>query len=259
MKENKGLTFTFLGTGTSGGVPMTACTCSVCRSVDPRDKRLRTSAHISTQGKSIVIDSGPDFRQQMLREDIGQLDAILFTHSHKDHTGGLDDIRGYNYMQKSAVPMYLEESTLAVLKRQYEYIFSDNPYPGIPKVDLRMIDLQPFSVEGIPVIPIRVMHHRMEVVGFRFGDLAYITDANYIAPEEKAKLKGLKVLVLNALRHEKHISHFNLQEALELVEELQPEQTYFTHISHQLGFYDEVSKLLPDNVTLAYDGLQFDV
>lgn len=248
---------TFLGTGTSGGVPMIACTCAVCISPNPKDKRLRSAVMVEAAGKTLVIDCGPDFRQQMLREGVMRVDGIVFTHSHKDHTGGLDDIRAYNYVLRRDMPLYLDDLTEEAIREQYSYIFSPNPYPGIPRVQLHRIDGQTaFEAEGVPMVPIQVMHHQMPVLGFRMGDLTYITDANYIPPEELEKIKGTKILILNALRREQHISHFTLQQALDLVALLKPEKAYFTHISHQLGTYEAVSQELPPNVFLAYDGLQ---
>lgn len=250
---------TFLGTGTSQGVPVIACECPVCRSSDERDKRLRTSVHIEVDGKSLVIDSGPDFRQQMLREDIKHLDGLVFTHAHKDHTAGMDDIRAFNYKQREKIEVYASLDTQKVLKREFAYIFSDFKYPGIPEIDLITIDNNPFEVKGVEFTPIEVLHYRMPVLGFRVGDFTYITDANYIAEEERVKARGSKVLVLNALRREQHISHFTLKEALKIIEDLQPETAYLTHISHQLGKHEDVTQELPPNVYLAYDGLQLTI
>ena len=250
---------TFLGTGTSQGVPVIGCSCEVCRSVDYRDKRLRVSVHLQVDGKSIIIDSGPDFRQQVLRERIKKLDALVFTHEHKDHTAGLDDIRAYNFSQNKDIPVFGEQRVLDQLQREFAYIFADYKYPGIPRVELNPIQNEPFEVEGVPFTPIRVLHYKLPVFGFRVGDFTYITDANHISHEEKEKIKGSKVVVLNALRHEPHISHFSLQEAVNLLEELQPEQAYLTHISHLLGQHREVEPQLPDFIRLAYDGLQLEV
>lgn len=249
----------FLGTGTSSGVPLIGCTCAVCTSDDPRDKRLRTSILIEVDDKTLVVDAGPDFRQQMLREDVKDLDAILMTHSHKDHTGGLDDIRAYNFILRKDMPIYLDAYTEQVLKKHYDYIFDPNPYPGIPRVKLRQITNKAFTAEGIPVTPVQVYHHKMPVFGFRIKDFTYITDANRIPDEEKAKIRGSKVLVINALRKESHISHFTLDQALELIKELQPERTYLIHMSHQLGKHADISKELPDGVALSYDGLSIEV
>ena len=250
---------TLLGTGTSQGVPVIGCSCEVCRSVDYRDKRLRVSVHLQVAGKSIIIDSGPDFRQQVLRERIRTLDALVFTHEHKDHTAGLDDIRAYNFSQHKDMPLYGEERVLEQLKREFAYIFSGIQYPGIPRVELRPITEEPFEVEGVPFIPIRVKHYKLPVLGYRVGDFTYITDANYISEAEKEKVRGSKVIVLNALRQEPHISHFSLQEAVELLEDLQPERAYLTHISHLLGLHREVEQTLPDFIRLGYDGLQLEV
>ncbi|WP_347158442.1 MBL fold metallo-hydrolase [Pontibacter chitinilyticus] len=250
---------TFLGTGTSQGVPVIGCTCDVCSSVDYRDKRLRVSVHLQVAGKSIIIDAGPDFRQQVLRERIRTLDALVFTHEHKDHTAGLDDIRAYNFAQKKDMPIYAEERVLAQLKQEFAYIFADFKYPGIPQVQLHPITNTPFEVEGVLFTPIRVKHYKLPVFGYRIGDFTYITDANFISEEEKNKVRGSKVIVLNALRKEPHISHFSLQQAVELLEELQPEQAYLTHISHLLGQHREVEPRLPAFIHLAYDGLQLEI
>lgn len=250
---------TLLGTGTSQGVPVIGCSCEVCRSVDYRDNRLRVSAHLQVGGKSIIIDSGPDFRQQVLRERIRTLDALVFTHEHKDHTAGLDDIRAYNFSQHKDMPLYGEERVLEQLKREFAYIFSGVQYPGIPRVELRPITEEPFEVEGVRFIPIRVKHYKLPVLGYRVGDFTYITDANYISEAEKEKVRGSKVVVLNALRQEPHIAHFSLQQAVDLLEDLQPERAYLTHISHLLGQHREVELTLPDFIRLGYDGLQFEV
>lgn len=247
---------TFLGTGTSQGVPVIGCHCNVCTSTDSRDKRLRTSVLIEVEDTNIVIDTGPDFRQQMLTNKVDKLDAIIFTHSHKDHVAGLDDIRAYNYLQGKAMEIYATEPTQAILKKEFDYVFTNKTYPGIPQMNLNTINgSDPFVINGVEIIPIRVLHYKMEVLGFRIGDFTYITDANYIAHEEMDKAKGSKAFVLNALRHEKHISHFTLSEAIEIAKALKPEQTYFTHISHQLGTHTEVSETLPEHMQLAYDGL----
>ncbi|GHA78154.1 MBL fold metallo-hydrolase [Pontibacter akesuensis] len=250
---------TLLGTGTSQGVPVIGCTCEVCRSVDYRDKRLRVSVHIELDGKSIIIDSGPDFRQQVLRERIKTLDALVFTHEHKDHTSGLDDIRAYNFMQRKDMPLYGEERVLEQLKREFAYIFADSRYPGIPQVQLYPITNEPFEIEGITITPIRVMHYKLPVFGFRIGDFSYITDVNYIAPEELEKIRGSKVIVLDALRPEPHISHYSLAEAVQVLEELQPEKAYLTHISHLMGLHREVEEQLPGFIRLGYDGLRIEL
>jgi phosphoribosyl 1,2-cyclic phosphate phosphodiesterase len=250
---------TLLGTGTSQGVPVIACECEVCRSVDFRDKRLRVSVHLQVGDKSLIIDSGPDFRQQVLRERVKTLDALLFTHEHKDHTAGMDDIRSYNFKQKKDMPIFARASVLEQIKREFHYIFSDFKYPGVPRVHVHTIENVPFTVEGIQVIPIEVLHYRLPVFGFRIGDFSYITDANYIAPEELEKIKGSKVIILNALQKESHISHFALAQAVELLQELKPEKAFLTHISHRMGLHAQVEKELPDFIRIAYDGLKFDV
>jgi len=250
---------TFLGTGTSQGIPVIACKCPVCLSTDKRDKRLRTSALIEVDGQNIVIDSGPDFRYQMLRAKVEKLDAILFTHEHKDHTAGLDDVRAFNWVNKKAVDIYAEERVQASLKQEFAYVFAEFRYPGIPQLNLWIVENKPFNINGTQITPIRARHFRLPVYAYRIADLAYVTDANYISSEEKEKLQGLKVLVVNALRKEKHLSHFTLSEALSLIEELKPEAAYLTHFSHQLGFHENVSKELPENVFMAYDGLEIEI
>ncbi len=250
---------TFLGTGTSQGVPIIACKCPVCLSNNRKDKRLRSSVLINVDGQNLVIDSGPDFRYQMLRAKVENISAILFTHEHKDHTAGLDDIRAFNWVNKKAVSIYAEKRVQESLKKEFSYVFAEFKYPGIPQMNLIDLTNEAFHINGTSILPIRVRHFKLPVYGFRIDDLAYITDANYISPEEKEKLKGLKVLVLNALRKEDHISHFTLSEALELVAELKPEKAYFTHLSHQMGFHDEVEAELPKNVFLAYDELEIEI
>lgn len=250
---------TFLGTGTSQGVPVIGCACPVCSSLDYRDKRLRSSIHIEIQGKSLVIDTGPDFRQQMLRENIKILDFILFTHEHKDHTAGLDDIRSYNFLQDKDMPIYGTHKVLNQIKREFSYIFEEVKYPGVPRVITHEITNAPFEAEGIPVIPILVMHYRLPVFGFRFGDFTYITDAKYIDEVELEKIRGTKVLVLNALQQTHHLSHFTLKEAVDMVNLINPEQAFFTHISHKLGTHHEVEKTLPPHIRLAYDGLKINL
>lgn len=251
------MTITFLGTGTSSGVPMIGCKCKVCFSENPKDKRLRSSALIEISGKNFVIDTGPDFRQQMLRENVSQLNAVIFTHEHKDHISGLDDVRAFNFIQKKPMDVYANENVQRAIMREFHYIFSGEKYPGIPKINLHLIDgTTPFFIEGIEFIPIQVFHYKMPVLGFRIGDFTYITDANSIPEQEKEKIKNSKVLVLNALRKERHVSHFTLEEAVKMMEELKPEKGFFTHISHQLGLHDEVEKELPSNVKLAYDGMK---
>jgi phosphoribosyl 1,2-cyclic phosphate phosphodiesterase len=233
-----------------------ACDCPVCSSLDYRDKRLRSSVHLEIEGKSLVVDTGPDFRQQMIREKIDRLDGVLFTHEHKDHTAGLDDIRSYNFLQKKDMPIYGTKKVLNQIKREFAYIFEEVRYPGVPSVITYEITNEPFIAEGIHVIPIEVMHYRLPVFGFRFGDFTYITDAKYIEEAELEKIKGTKILVLNALQQTHHLSHFTLEEAIQLVDLIKPETAYFTHISHKLGTHQEVEKTLPQNIHLAYDGLK---
>jgi phosphoribosyl 1,2-cyclic phosphate phosphodiesterase len=249
---------TFLGTGTSQGMPVIACPCPICQSTDPRDWRLRTSALIEHHGTNIVIDAGPDFRQQMLRAKVKTLHAILLTHEHRDHISGLDDVRAYNWLQKRPMDIWGEVRVLTELKREYSYVFAEHKYPGIPEFELHSIDGQPFDVMGITITPIRVYHYKLPIYGFRIGDLTYITDANFIPEEEKEKIIGTKYLVINALRMQKHISHFSLPEALELISQLSPRKAFITHIGHQMGFHNDVSKSLPENVCLAYDGLELE-
>jgi len=249
---------TFLGTGTSQGVPVIACRCRVCRSGDSRDRRLRTSALLEVEGRNILFDIGPDFRQQMLREDVGRLDAILITHAHRDHVGGLDDIRSFNYVQHSKMNVYLNAEARFAIERDYHYIFEPHQYPGLPEADLHTVEA-PFTAAGVEVVPVKAMHKDLPVLGYRIGAMAYITDANYMAPAEIAKLKGVKVLVINALRREKHFSHYSLPEALAVIEEVAPERAYLTHMSHEMGLHEEVSATLPPHVALAYDGLKVEI
>lgn len=250
---------TFLGTGTSQGVPVIACSCDVCTSVDYRDKRLRSSILVQWDNTHIVVDTGPDFRQQMLRERVKKLDAVLYTHAHKDHTAGLDDIRGFNFYQRKDMPLFATSKVIEQLKLEFAYIFSAVKYPGVPQVQLHPILNQPFTVEDKEVHPIEVMHYKLPVFGFRFNDFTYITDANYISPEEKEKLKGTKVLVVNALQKEDHLSHFTLKQALDLIEEVAPKKAYLTHLSHRMGKHATVQAELPDHVEIAWDGLQITI
>lgn len=246
---------TFLGTGTSQGVPVIGCDCSVCTSPDAKDKRLRVSVLLETGDKTIVIDSGPDFRYQMLRAGVKRLDAILFTHEHKDHIAGLDDVRAFNYFQQQAMEVYAHKRVQESLIREFYYAFASVKYPGVPLINLNEIKNSPFYVEGIEIIPVEVMHYKLPVFGFRIGDFSYITDAKTVSEEEKEKLKGSKVLVVNALQKEKHISHFTLEEAIAFAKEINADKTYFTHMSHKLGKHADIMQELPDNIELAYDGL----
>jgi phosphoribosyl 1,2-cyclic phosphate phosphodiesterase len=245
----------FLGTGTSQGVPVIACDCSICQSSDLNDKRLRTSVMLETDETILVIDAGPDFRQQMLREHVSKLDAIILTHEHKDHIAGLDDVRAFNYKSQDAIDIFCEERVQKVIKKEYSYVFSEYQYPGIPKMRLNYIPEDGFSVGKMKVLPVRVFHYRLPVYGFRVGNFAYITDANYIPEESKARLYGVKFMVVNALRKENHISHFSLREAMDFIREISPKKAFITHISHQMGLHKEVSKELPPEIILAYDGL----
>jgi phosphoribosyl 1,2-cyclic phosphate phosphodiesterase len=250
------ITITFLGTGTSSGVPMIGCDCVVCRSEDPHDNRLRSSILVQSASTTLVVDTGPDFRTQMLREKIRKLDAVILTHPHKDHLAGLDDIRAFNFFNKKAIDIYADSLTEEAVRRDFHYAFSDTKYPGIPELQMHTINLDPFVVGDIPVIPVMVWHMKMPVMGFRFGKFTYITDANRIEPEQKDKIRGSEVMVLNALRREKHISHFNLEEAIDTIQELKVPAAYFTHLSHQMGKHAEVETELPDGIHLAYDGLK---
>lgn len=248
---------TFLGTGTSQGVPVIGCECEVCISENIRDNRLRTSVMIQSESQCIVIDTGPDFRQQMLRAKPANVDGVIYTHAHKDHIAGLDDIRAFNFKSGMDMDLYATEEVQEALKREFHYVFNGFKYPGIPKVQLHtIVGNRAFTAAEFEITPIEVMHYKLPVLGFKIGSMAYITDANFISDSEKEKLKDLDVLVLNALRKEKHISHFNLEEALALIAELKPKQAYLTHISHLLGDHDSVSKELPPNVALAYDQLE---
>lgn len=242
------------------GVPVIGCNCEVCKSDDPKDNRLRTSILIQTQNKNIVVDSGPDFRYQVLRSGINHLSGLIFTHEHKDHTAGMDDVRAFNFIQRQAVKVYASKQVASTLKSDFHYAFAEIKYPGVPEISIEEISHEnTFSVEGVPVIPIQVYHHKLPVLGFRVGDFTYITDANAISEPELEKIKGSRVLVLNALRMQTHISHFNLEEALRLIAYLKPERAYLIHISHQMGKHDEVSKRLPKNVFIAYDTLKIDI
>jgi phosphoribosyl 1,2-cyclic phosphate phosphodiesterase len=254
--------FTFLGTGTSQGVPVIGCQCAVCTSDDPRDNRLRTSAllTIDNQGDTtnIVIDAGPDFRQQMLRERIENIEAILFTHEHSDHIAGLDDVRPFNFRQNRPMPLYADPSVQKALKTRFDYAFAENPYPGAPRLELITISKNELiTIKGIEIQPIEVMHGSLPILGFRCDTLTYITDCKTIETNELEKIKGTKILILDALHHNEHHSHLNLKEALELVAILKPERAYFIHCSHNIGKAADINPTLPEGVELAYDGLSF--
>lgn len=240
-------------------MPVIGCGCIVCKSADERDKRLRASVLIEQGEQAVVVDTGPDFRQQMLRVGLSKLNAVLFTHGHRDHISGLDDIRAFNYLQKSPMAVYAEERVVRALYSGFPYVFAEKKYPGIPQVRMHTITSDPFHVGEMKVIPIRMMHYRLPVFGFRLGDFAYLTDGNYIPEAEKEKLYGVKFLVINALRREAHISHFTLSEAVRLIGELSPRMAYLTHISHQMGLMADLEKELPANIRPSYDGLVLDL
>lgn len=250
----------FLGTGTSQGVPVIGCNCDVCMSIDDRDKRLRSSIMLTIDSKTIIIiDCGPDFRTQMLRENVNKIDAIIFTHHHKDHAGGLDEVRALNYVMKKSINIYGEQRCLEVIKKDFDYAFAENKYPGVPEIETNTITDKPFAINGVNIIPIRGLHHRLPVLGYRIGSFCYITDMNQIEQKEIEKIKGVDTFVINALRHEKHLSHFSLNEALDIIKKVGAKRNYLTHVSHQLGFYEEVSNTLPDGVFLSYDKLKITI
>lgn len=238
---------------------MIACNCAVCSSNDLRDNRLRCSVLLSFEGKNYVIDTGPDFRQQMLRQKVQSLEAVLFTHEHKDHVAGMDDVRAFNFKQKKDMDVYCSRNVEKALRNEFHYVFDSSSYPGVPKVMLHLIDKEPFELGGMKVIPIEVLHYKLPVLGFRIGDFAYITDAKTVSQQEREKLKGTKILIVNALRREEHISHFNLKEALKFIEDIAPDQAYLTHISHLFGKHADIEAELPSNVRVAYDGLELNM
>lgn len=251
--------FTFLGTGTSQGVPVITCDCEVCKSLDFRDKRLRASIHLEVNDQSWVVDTGPDFRMQMLQASVKKLDAILYTHEHKDHTAGLDDIRPFNFAQKKDMPIFGRKQVLEQIKTEFAYVFSAKKYPGVPQIETIEISDHPFEISGIKILPLPVWHYKLPVYGFRIADFAYITDANAIPDETMSRLRNLDVLVLNALQNAPHISHFTLEEAIEMAKRIGAKRTYFTHISHRLGLHEAVESNLPEGIFLGYDGLQIDL
>jgi len=249
------LKITFLGTGTSQGIPVITCNCEVCKSADHKDKRLRVSVLIETGDKTIVIDSGPDFRYQMLRENVQDLDAILFTHEHKDHVAGLDDIRPFNYLLKKNIDIYATERVQHGLRREFSYIFAEVKYPGLPQIDMHTIATAPFYIGSTEIVPLEIMHYKLPILGFRMNEFTYITDAKTISDETVEKIRGTKILVINALQKQSHISHFTLDEAIEFAQRIGAETTYLTHMSHNLGLHEQIEKELPNNIKLAYDGL----
>ena len=246
---------TFLGTGTSQGVPVIGCRCEVCRSADMRDRRLRTSAMVEVDGLRLIIDAGPDFRQQMLSAGVSHLDAILLTHNHKDHTGGLDDIRAFNYHEEKPTRIYCEKYVEETLKMEYSYAFAEKKYPGAPDFDVHLIDENPFMIDNVEIIPIRGMHYKLPVLGYRFGNIAYCTDMNHIPEEEFEKLRGLDHFVINCVKYGKHISHYSLEEAVEVAQKVGAKNSWLTHLSHQLPTYNELAAELPEGIHPAYDGL----
>ncbi len=255
MNESEKIRIVFLGTGTSTGVPVVACDCDVCTSPDHRDRRLRTSVMVQVNGHNFIIDCGPDFRYQMIREKVEDISAIIFTHGHRDHIAGLDDVRAFNYVLNKTVNVFASEEVINSIKREFPYIFTEKRFFGAPQLEFHIIDNNKFMVENIEFTPIEVLHHKLTVFGFRIGNFTYITDANYISDQEKEKIKGSEILVINALRKSKHISHFSLEEALEIIGEIAPRKAYITHLSHFIGLHETIQQSLPSNVFLAYDGL----
>lgn len=250
---------TILGSGTSQGVPVIGCDCHVCCSTDSRDKRLRVSAKIEVAGKTFVIDCGPDFRQQMLASDTRSLDALLITHEHNDHIIGMDDVRPFNFKQNQEMPVYAHPRVAAELQQRFAYVFADERYPGAPVVRLMHIDhSKPFTVLGVPVMPIEALHGRLPVLGFRIGQFTYLTDVKTISPDELDKVRGTDTLVINALHHTPHYTHLNLEDALHLIAQVTPRQTYLTHMSHRMGLFADLAAQLPPGVQPAYDGLCFE-
>lgn len=250
---------TFLGTGTSQGVPVIACECEVCTSNNSKDQRLRSSVMIETEGNTFVIDAGPDFRTQMLRAKVKHLDAVILTHAHKDHIAGLDDVRAFNFIQKKAIDVYSREDVQTAIKNEFSYAFAVYKYPGVPEINLKTVENKEFEINQIKIIPIEVKHMELKIFGYRIGNFTYITDCNYISDEEFEKIKGTEILVINALRMKKHVSHFTLDEAIDVIKKIQPKKAYLTHISHMMGLHEEVENELPSNIHLAYDGLTIEL
>jgi phosphoribosyl 1,2-cyclic phosphate phosphodiesterase len=253
------LTIKVLGTGTSQGIPVVACDCDICQSPDPLDKRLRSAVLVETTENTIVIDAGPDFRQQMLREQVKKLDAILITHDHKDHIAGIDDVRAFNWILKKPMEIYGRPEALQTIEKDFAYAFHEIKYPGVPQINLHSIENRPFTINNNIIIPILALHGKLPVTGFRIGDFTYLTDASHIEAQELDKIKGSKCIIINGLRKEPHHSHFTLDEAVSLLKILNPKQGFITHISHQMGLHSEVNKYLPPGISLAYDGLQINI
>ena len=260
MPGKHGITITFLGTGTSQGVPVIACSCKVCTSTNPKDKRLRCSILVQSKTTTVVIDIGPDFRHQMLRENIKQLDAVLITHEHKDHVGGLDEVRAFNFVQKKHMDVYCTPHVHNELIQQFSYAFSDKKYPGAPEIKIININSSDIITIGdISFQPIEVMHYKLPVLGFRIHDFTYLTDANYISEPEMKKIEGSDILVLNALHYDDHISHYTVPQAIEVMKKVNPKKGFFIHMSHRLGLHEEEEKKLPEFIRFAYDGLKVEI
>ncbi len=254
MNKARRMNITLLGTGTSQGVPVIACECLVCNSKNPKDNRLRSSVMIEVDGQTIVIDTGPDFRQQMLREKVNNVDAVLFTHHHKDHVAGMDDVRAFNHKWKKDMQVFCNDLTAEVLKKEFPYVFSEKKYPGVPNVNINLFTNNVFNINNTSIIPIKAQHYLLPVYGFRIYDFIYLTDVSEISELEKEKMKDADLIILDALRHKPHISHFNLEQAVELLQYLKPRKALLTHISHYMGLHDDVNSTLPDNINLGFDG-----
>ena len=250
---------TLLGTGTSQGVPVIACKCNVCRSTNPKDKRSRSSVMINVDNQVIVIDTGPDFRNQMLNNNVNDIDSIIYTHEHKDHVAGLDDVRAFNQKWKKPINIYLSKQVSKAIKREYHYIFVEKRYPGIPEINLKIIDNNSFFIGDTKIIPIQALHYKLPVFGFRIKNFVYLTDVSYISEEEKLKIYGADLLVLDSLRRKPHLSHFNLQQSIELINQVSPKKSLLTHISHYMGLHDELVEELPFNINPGYDGQVIDL
>ncbi len=259
IQSSQQIKLTFLGTGTSTGVPVVACDCKVCISKDKRDHRLRTSAMVEVGKLRLIIDCGPDFRYQMIRENIDDISAILFTHGHRDHIAGLDDVRAFNYVLNKTVDIYASNEVVESINKEFPYILQEKRFFGAPQLNFNIITNLPFQIENVNITPIEVMHNQLKVFGFRIGNFSYITDASAISESEKHKLQGSEVLVINALRKSKHISHFSLSEAIDHIQEINPERAYITHLSHFMGLHEEIQENLPENIFLAYDGLKIHI